>query len=187
MDSSLKGSISKDISKDQKILIMGLNNSGKSTILLSLKGDTNLFSFTSIKATKGIDISEIKKDAETLHIWDFGGQEQFRIGYLKNLKRYSTQATRLVYVIDIQDTKRYNKTLRYLENIIEILDKSDIQISLSIFLHKFDPNLRKLKPKLVEKIDEELIPKIKMLIPSNWDHIIFNTTVFTVFQKTLRD
>lgn len=110
MDSSLESSAS----KDQKILIMGLNNSGKSTILLSLKGDTNLGSFTSIKATKGINISEIKNDKKILHIWDFGGQEEYRIGYLKNLKRYSTQATQLVYVIDIQDTRRYNKTLRYL-------------------------------------------------------------------------
>ncbi len=174
-------------SEDLKILIMGLNNSGKTSILLSLKGDTNLLSFTQMKPTRGINISEIKMPDETLHVWDFSGQEQFRIGYLKSLRRYSTQATKLIYVIDVQDTKRYKNALRYFKNIIEILNKNAIQINLSIFLHKYDPNLEKLDPNLIDKINIELVPEIKQIIPENWNYTIFNTTVFTVFQKTLRN
>ncbi len=183
--------ISKEKSKvkDQKVLIMGLNNSGKTSIILSLKGETNLSSFSSIHATKGIDISEfaVQDEPVNLHIWDFGGQEKFRIGYLNNLKRYSTQTSKLIYVFDIQDTTKYDKALQYFGDIVLILEKEGIKLDLAIFLHKNDPNLEKINESLIDKVNMQLVPEIKKIIPDGWEYNIFDTTVFTVFKKILRE
>ena len=45
-----------------KILIMGLDNSGKTSILLSLQKKVNLLTYYSLKPTKGINI--VKRDVE---------------------------------------------------------------------------------------------------------------------------
>ena len=42
--------------KPYKILIMGLDNSGKTSILISLSKDSNILSYCSIKPTIGCDI-----------------------------------------------------------------------------------------------------------------------------------
>ncbi|MHA1130339.1 MAG: ADP-ribosylation factor-like protein [Candidatus Helarchaeota archaeon] len=56
-----------------KIVIMGLDNSGKTSIVLSLSKDTNLLSYFSLKPTQGINISTLEENGLRFVIWDFGG------------------------------------------------------------------------------------------------------------------
>ena len=51
--------------KPCKILIMGLDNSGKTSILLSLRKDTNLLSYCALKPTLGIDIKKFDTEDVT--------------------------------------------------------------------------------------------------------------------------
>ncbi|GAG16652.1 unnamed protein product, partial [marine sediment metagenome] len=57
----------------KKIVIMGLDNSGKSSIVLCLKGVKNLTSFSAIKPTRGFEINKFKILDSDFNIWDFGG------------------------------------------------------------------------------------------------------------------
>jgi small GTP-binding protein len=173
--------------KPTKILIMGLDNSGKTSILMSLREDTNLLSYFSLKPTKGLSIEEFNNNEQKLVCWDLGGQAQYRKGYLKDFERYAKETNKIIFVIDIQDTARYSLALEYLKDLIDILSESNLFIELSIFLHKYDPNLRKQEKfkELEQRIDNELIEKIKNIISNQFSYDIFKTTIYTVFEKIL--
>jgi len=171
----------------QKLLLMGLDNSGKTCILLSLKEETNLLSYVTLKPTKGLDISNLESTERDLSIWDCGGQEQYRESYLKSFDKYSTRVNKLIYVIDVQAIERYELALQYLKEIIEKLIEDKSELDISVFLHKLDRNLiRQDKYKdIYEKINVELVPKIKTIIPSTFNYKIFTTSINTFFEKTL--
>ena len=171
----------------KKLLLMGLDNSGKTCILLSLKEETNLLSYVSLKPTKGLDISKMESDESELSIWDCGGQEQYRNDYLKSFSKYSTKVEKLIYVIDVQDTARYELSLKYLKEIIEKLIQDKTILEISIFLHKLDHNLIRQDnyKDIYERINVELIPKIRTIIPSDFEYKIFTTSINTFFEKTL--
>ncbi|MFX0069482.1 MAG: ADP-ribosylation factor-like protein [Candidatus Hermodarchaeota archaeon] len=173
----------------KKIIIMGLDNSGKTSIMLSLKDDTNLLSYFSIRPTKGINIEEFKYDATSMVIWEFGGQKQYREEYLKdeNYRNYFNEVEGIIYVIDIQDLERYDIAFEYFEKLIDFLKKNDFKVDLWIYLHKCDPNLAKQeKYKDIDKIVvSKLLNRIKEIVPNDFKCKFFKTTIYTIFEKFL--
>ncbi|MHA1265984.1 MAG: ADP-ribosylation factor-like protein [Candidatus Helarchaeota archaeon] len=172
--------------KIAKIVIMGLENSGKTSILLSLQQKVNLLTYYSLKPTPGVDIVTIDKNDIRFVIWECGGQEQYRKEYLQNLEKYVQQSKKFIYVIDVQDIDRYEAALKYFSDIIRLMKKEDIKnMQLSIFLHKFDPGLEKDPRFSYKKISTRLINKISNIIPPDINYYIFKTTIYTVFEKKL--
>lgn len=172
--------------KTRKILVMGLDNSGKTSILIALNNNSNLLSYCSSKPTKGVNIEEFKTETSVTSVWDFGGQEQYREEYLKNFKKYIEKVEKIIFVIDVQDLDRYQIAIHYLKLIINKLKTDEKTIDFSIFLHKYDPNLL-MQDKFKDidaKVNSELVRKIYDLIPSNFNIDIFKTTIYTVFEKT---
>jgi len=166
----------------KKIIFIGLDNGGKTSIVLSLKG-LNLMSLKSSNPTRGIETSNLNINDEKFNIWDFGGQEQYRDIHLENFKNNFQEIDKIIYVIDIQDQKRYDLALEYLMKIMKKLGNQIDKIKFSFFLHKFDPNLKETHPDLTDEVIEDLITKIKEVIPSNfWDEI-YKTSIYTVFEK----
>ena len=172
-----------DQEKPTKILIMGLDNCGKTSILISLKKDANILSYFSLKPTKGVAIE--KFEGQNIVCWDLGGQKKYREEYLKDLGKYVKETDKIIFVIDVQDIKRFEVALEFLNRVVNNLEKSN-SIDFSIFLHKYDPNLNKLaKFKDIDDIIEsKLVSEIKKIIPSNFNYDIFKTTIYTVFEKT---
>ena len=114
-------------SKDaSKILVMGLDGSGKTSIILSLQQKTNLMSFFSLKPTQGLEIVKLKADEKIFACFDFGGREKFREYYIENFDKYIQEVDKLIYVIDVQDVERYELALKYLESIIEALNRKEV-------------------------------------------------------------
>ena len=172
--------------KPCKILIMGLDNSGKTSILLSLRKDTNLLSYCALKPTLGIDIKKFDTEDVTFSVWDFGGQQQYREEHLERFEEYIEKVERMIFVIDVQDMNRYTKAIEYLEKIVSQLKQFDVNVNFSIFLHKYDPNLSRIEKfkDIDEKINSGLVLKFKDIIPSDFSYDVFKTTIFTVFEKT---
>lgn len=168
----------------KKIILMGLDNSGKTSITLSLQGIKNIPSFCALKPTKQYLINNFTKFDIEFSIWDFGGQEQLRKDYLNNFNSYIKGTDKLIYVIDIQDTQRYDQTLTYLISIIDLLGRESLDIDFSIFLHKYDPDLHITNKKLTEKVVNTFIEKLKEKIPSTFNYNLFKTTIYTLFQKS---
>ena len=175
----------KNSKNTKKIVLMGLDNSGKTSIVLCLKGVKNLSSFSAVKPTRGFEINKFHTLGSEFNIWDFGGQEKFRTDYFKNFNNHIKGASKLIYVIDIQDRKRYDISLEFLSEIITLLRKTKVNLEFSLFLHKFDPDLEILNKYIKEEVIQTLIEQIKSTIPPDFPYQMFKTSIYTVFQKSV--
>lgn len=164
---------------------MGLDNAGKTSIILSLTKKANLLDFCSIKPTQGLNIVNIDDNPYMkFNVWDFGGQEAYREDYFKKLEQHLIDVDRFIYVIDAQDTERYDLALKYLTDLVKAIQSYQKKVDFSIFIHKCDPSLD-LETAFHNHIQIGLIDKIKKTIPSNFNSKIFKTSVYTVFKKKI--
>lgn len=166
----------------KKIVLAGLDNSGKTSILLSLTRDTNLLSYYALKPTPGLNIKNYNNSDTIFNIWDMGGQEKYRQDYIKKLDSY-IDADKIIFVIDVQDVERYDLALEYLAAFINAIQEKDQKIEFSIFLHKFDPGLEHDPNFTDESLETNLLSKIQDIFPPDNAYEICKTTIYTVFQK----
>ena len=172
-----------DLKKSKKILIMGLDNAGKSSIILSLQSNSNLMTMLKLKPTKGVKIVDVEDEEVNYFIWDYGGQEAYRMAHLESLKKGLHKAEKIIYVVDVQETSRFDASLEYLENILKICDEIQVSLHLSIFLHKCDPDYEEINEKQLSGLVKRMIEKI----PENIEFEVFKTSIFTVFRKLIYD
>jgi len=128
----------------QKIIIIGLDNAGKTAILNKFGGRLGITDLANLKPTKGVDRRYIETENSSLdlYVWDFGGQAQYRSKYLKNPEQYFLQVDLLIYVIDLQDSERFPESFEYFEKILKTLTILEEDPFVLIYIHKFDPDLK---------------------------------------------
>lgn len=98
--------------KEARILVLGLDNSGKTTILKVLSDED----ISKIEPTKGFNTKSINKEGFKLTVWDIGGQKKIR-EYWNN---YYENNDALVYVIDSADTKRMKESGDELMSLLKV-------------------------------------------------------------------
>lgn len=117
---------------EARLLVLGLDNSGKTTILKKLSDED----ITQIMPTQGFNIKSLMHDGFKLNVWDIGGQKSIR-PYWRN---YYDQTDALVsltcffyfcvhfylydfvikiYVIDSADRKRIEETGVELQQLLD--------------------------------------------------------------------
>ena len=99
--------------KELKILVLGLDNAGKTTILKALSNE----SIAQITPTHGFNIKNLSHDGFKLNVWDVGGQKTLRT-YWSN---YFQGSDALVFVIDSADKKRLIESGSELQKILEVI------------------------------------------------------------------
>ncbi len=144
-------------------MFCGLDNGGKSSILLLLNKRFSLLS--SIKPTFKADITSQQLSSflgfEVAN-WDLGGQNQYRQTYLDNPERFFTDIQTVFYVIDIQTPERFDEAVRYLKEIVDIVMELNSEYSeFFILLHKVDPDIK--KDKIIIKNLDTIQEKISSL------------------------
>jgi GTP-binding protein EngB required for normal cell division len=176
-----------DQSGKYKILVLGLDNSGKTSILVSMSKECNILSYCSLKPTKGINIKNFEFEDCKLNLWEFGGQKQYRKKYLADFNKYLKKVNNIIFVFDIQDMDRYDTALNYFRDIIDFIKNNGEKIELNIFLHKFDPHIgaKEGYKKIDIIVKKRLINKIEKIIPSGYPYKVFRTTIYSVFEKDL--
>jgi GTPase SAR1 family protein len=120
-----------------KIIFMGLNNAGKTSIILSFL--RRLAKILIIKPTKSANTRIYEFLGTIISEWDFGGQRAYRQRYLKSPEKYFMDTDILVYVIDTQDSARTSEALNFLIEIMVRFKGIGIAPSVYVFFHKFDP------------------------------------------------
>ncbi|NVM34894.1 MAG: GTP-binding protein [Candidatus Lokiarchaeota archaeon] len=165
-----------------KIVLIGLDNSGKTSILSCLKGIKRISAFNSPMPTKGLDVQQFESLHSKYAIWDLGGQQAYLDDYFNDFNKYVKGANKIIYVIDIQNVKRYEIALEYLEKVINSIDKKS-NIDFSVFLHKFDPDLV-FDRDLNEKVINNFIANIKETIPPEFIYSLYKTTIYAIFEKS---
>ncbi|KAI0034406.1 ADP-ribosylation factor family-domain-containing protein [Vararia minispora EC-137] len=114
--------------KEMRVLFLGLDNAGKTTILKKLNGEDIL----SVSPTLGFNIKTFVHSRYTLNVWDVGGQRTLR-PYWRN---YFEQTDALVWVVDSGDRLRMQDCKEELHNLL--LEDRLAGASLLVFANKQD-------------------------------------------------
>ena len=165
-----------------KILLIGLDNGGKTSILKCLKGIKGISAFNSLSPTRGLEIERFEALDSKYAIWDLGGQQSYHEEYFNDLENILRGTKKIIYVFDVQDVKRYNIAIDYLNKMMSGI-KNLNDIDFSIFLHKYDPDLE-FSQELNEIIIDGLIEKIKEVIPPNFIYTLHKTSIYAFFEKS---
>ncbi|KAL5115690.1 ADP-ribosylation factor-like protein 2 [Pleosporales sp. CAS-2024a] len=120
--------------KEMRILMLGLDNAGKTTIVKKMMGED----VNSVSPTLGFIIKTIEHDGYKLNIWDVGGQKTLRT-YWKN---YFEKTDTLIWVVDATDRHRIDDCRAELAGLLQeerlagasvlvLKNKSDVAGALS--------------------------------------------------------
>lgn len=122
-----------------KILLIGLDNAGKTSIYRSALVGEQLDTLQNLKPTRGIERYTHKFGDQQVVFWDLGGQRQYRKNHLSS-RNVFLQTHALIYVIDIQDDKRYQESLDYFHDILDIVKDLNPLPKVFVLYHKMDQN-----------------------------------------------
>ncbi len=159
-----------------KILLCGLEEAGKTSILLVLDRKFSLLTSVAptIKAKRTSHTNKLLGISITR--WDLGGQKSYRKIYLDNKSKYFTDMQSIFYVIDIQRQDKFDEALNYLKDIINIvIDNHPENFQLLILLHKYDPDIKN-KKEMKDNI-QFLESNIKSII-KNLKYSFYRTSIY---------
>mmetsp|Transcript_53281 Transcript_53281/g.79149 ORF Transcript_53281/g.79149 Transcript_53281/m.79149 type:complete len:187 (+) Transcript_53281:171-731(+) len=114
--------------KEIRLLILGLDNAGKTTILRKFAGET----IDKIEPTLGFNIKTLTHLNYTLNFWDVGGQRTIR-SYWRN---YFEKTDGLIWVVDSSDRERLEGCKKELFELIQ--QEKLVGASLLILANKQD-------------------------------------------------
>jgi len=126
----------KALKATKKVVLLGLDSAGKSSIILALNREMDKISI--VQPTKSAQRRVFDFLNLTVIEHDLGGQQRYRQDYLTNPK-FLDMADIVIYVIDVQNKNRVVESLNFLNAIIKRFKTIDIKPSLYVFFHKFDP------------------------------------------------
>lgn len=115
--------------REIRILLLGLDNAGKTTILKQLSSED----VQHVTPTKGFNVKTVAAMGDIrLNVWDIGGQRSIR-PYWSN---YFDNIDTLIFVIDSNDQKRFDEMNIELG---ELLDEEKLsKVPVLIFANKQD-------------------------------------------------
>ncbi|MHA1107408.1 MAG: ADP-ribosylation factor-like protein [Promethearchaeota archaeon] len=161
-----------------KIIIAGLDNAGKTSILTALDKKYDFQKdIVSLTPTIRVEYHATEFLRNKVVFWDLGGQEKYRKLYQEKQEIYFAGTDLLVYVIDIQDTERFKKSLAYLDMILQNFMKHKMEVPLIISFHKDDPEIRAKEETI------NIINDLKQQISENYpsEKILFQqTSIFDI-------
>ena len=157
-----------------KILFAGLQNSGKTSIILTLQKKYS--QIAGIKPTKGVERVGLDFLGLDIKAWDLGGQEEFRDKYFTKQEEYFSETDVFFFVIDLLDSRKYYEALTYYLKIIDVFKTHEQLPLIIIFIHKFDPDLQDDDSTL------KSLEKVKVLFTQDdIDATFFNTTIYNAW------
>ncbi|XP_046887058.1 ADP-ribosylation factor-like protein 11 [Hypomesus transpacificus] len=124
--------LSRNIKKPPQVVLLGLDSSGKSTLLSMLQ--TGLVMDTS--PTVGFNVGTLELNKNTsLIVWDVGGQSKMR----SNWRYYLDDCKALVFVVDSNDRARMGEAQKALKKVLA--DENLKDVPLMVLANKKDlPN-----------------------------------------------
>ncbi|XP_029425516.1 ADP-ribosylation factor-like protein 3 isoform X1 [Nannospalax galili] len=114
--------------QEVRILLLGLDNAGKTTLLKQLASED----ISHITPTQGFNIKSVQSQGFKLNVWDIGGQRKIRPYW----RSYFENTDILIYVIDSADRKRFEETG---QELTELLEEEKLScVPVLIFANKQD-------------------------------------------------
>ncbi|VDM66424.1 unnamed protein product, partial [Strongylus vulgaris] len=115
--------------REIRILLLGLDNAGKTSILKQLSAEE----ITNVTPTRGFNVKSVVTNGDIrLNVWDIGGQRSIRPFW----SNYFDNTDALIYVIDSSDRRRFDETS---VELMELLDEEKLsRVPVLIFANKQD-------------------------------------------------
>lgn len=121
-------------SRELRILMLGLDAAGKTTVLYKLKLDQPVNAIPTV----GFNVETVNYKNVKFSIWDVGGQDKIRPLW----RHYFTGTQGIIFVIDASDRERIEEARQELNKIA--MDKGMSDVPILIFANKQDmPNAMK--------------------------------------------
>jgi len=132
--------------KEIRLLMLGLDNAGKTTILKKFNGED----IDTISPTLGFNIKTLEHRGFQLNIWDVGGQKSLR-SYWRN---YFESTDGLIWVVDSADKWRLEDCRKELASLL--VEERLAGATLLVFANKQDlpGSLKPLEIKEALKLDD---------------------------------
>jgi len=149
--------------RSSKVLCVGLDNSGKSTIINKLKPEKK--QALELQATTGYDVQQFTHGSINFTVWDMSGQGRYR-----NLwEAYYADCQAIIYVIDSADTVRMCVVKDELTTILSHKDISKRNVPVLFFANKMDLS-KSLSPAQIS----EALELPKLLADKTWNIVATN-------------
>jgi len=134
--STLKALFSTIADRDRRIIMVGLDAAGKSTILYKI----NLGEVLTTIPTIGFNVETVQYKSLNMQIWDVGGQHKLRPLW----RHYYQNTDAMIYVVDSADRERVEESKE--ELVHALADDALRGIPLLVFANKNDlPNAQSSK------------------------------------------
>ncbi|MGQ4872787.1 MAG: ADP-ribosylation factor-like protein [Promethearchaeia archaeon] len=138
----LVNSIREQIKEQKKILLIGLDNSGKSSILAVLQDKFSIIK--NLLPTRGVKREKLDFFGFPIISWDLGGQVQYRENlYFNKPELFFAEVDIILYVIDSQDPERFTEAVAYFKKVLNVLKELNEVPKILVVLHKSDQDVRK--------------------------------------------
>merc|ERR1712137_696793 len=97
--------------KEQRIVMVGLDNAGKTTILYQVK----MGEVVQTTPTIGFNVETVSRKNVTFSVWDVGGQDQIRGLW----RHYFLNTQAVIFVVDSNDQNRLKEARDELWKVLE--------------------------------------------------------------------
>mmetsp|Transcript_35821 Transcript_35821/g.34858 ORF Transcript_35821/g.34858 Transcript_35821/m.34858 type:complete len:162 (+) Transcript_35821:32-517(+) len=118
----------KKTEKEAKVLILGLDNAGKTTILKTFAEEE----ITSIMPTKGFNVKQMNYQGFKLSVWDIGGQREIRDYW----QMFFEGTDALIYIVDSSDEMRLKESTEELQQLL--VEEKLLNKPVLVFANKQD-------------------------------------------------
>ncbi|XP_077414208.1 ADP-ribosylation factor-like protein 14 [Vanacampus margaritifer] len=136
---------------EARVLLLGLDNAGKSTLLYKLKHNTVVGTVPTIGFN--VEMLDVKKKKKNfaLTVWDVGGQAEMR----RHWRSFHQDTAAIVFVVDSADRARAAEARRELEStlkseqlrgrpLVVLANKQDVDGAMNVSELNDDFNLRRI-------------------------------------------
>ncbi|MCJ1485416.1 ADP-ribosylation factor, Arf Arf6 [Schaereria dolodes] len=144
-------------SKEMRLLMLGLDAAGKTTILYKLKLNQDVTTIPTV----GFNVETVTYKNVKFNVWDVGGQDKIRPLW----RHYFSGTQGLIFVIDSNDRARIDEARQELHRII--LDREMKEALLLVFANKQDISGAMSPQEVQERLKlNQLKDKIWYVVPS---------------------
>jgi GTPase SAR1 family protein len=138
----LEKAVTAQLKAQKKILLIGLDNGGKTSILAVLEDKFSIIK--DLMPTRGVQREKLDFFGYPIISWDLGGQVQYREKmYFTKPEMYFGEVDLVLYVIDSQDSDRFSESASYFKQVLNTLDDLKEYPPIAIVLHKSDQDIRR--------------------------------------------
>eukprot|EP00605_Chrysophyceae_sp_TOSAG23-4_P001727 GSChrysophyteH1.ASY1.ANO1.1914.1 assembled CDS len=130
-----------------EVVLVGLENSGKSTLLSVLSNGMPMETAPTI----GLNVKMVKRGGVQMKMWDLGGQAQYRAEW----GRYTRGCDVIVFVVDTHATTQFHDAKGELHRLLE--DKELATTPLLVVANKIDLDPHASEQALIKELSLDYI------------------------------